>query len=53
MKAFVAANLSEVEIVKARGCSGANCPKYKFKNVQLVSASKLAERAELLLFAII
>ena len=53
VKAFVAANLSEVEIVKARGGSGAKFPKYKFKNVRLVSASELAKKAELLLFAII
>ena len=52
VKAFVAANLSEVEIVKVRGGSGAQYPKYKFKNVRLVSASELAKKAELLLFTI-
>ena len=44
MKAFVAANHPEVNIVKASGGSGAKFPRYKFKNVQLVSASELAEK---------
>ena len=53
MKAFVAANHPEVGIVKVSGGSGARYPKYNFKNVRLVSASELAEKAKLLLFAII
>ena len=44
MKAFVAANHPEVNIVKASGGSGAKFPRYKFKNVRLVSASELAEK---------
>lgn len=50
---FIAANHPEVKIVKATGGSGVKYPKYIFENVRLVSAFEVAEKAELLLFAII
>ena len=53
VKAFVAANHPEVKIVKANGGSGVKYPKYKFEDVRLVSASEVAEKADLLLFAVI
>lgn len=51
VKELVAENISEVKIVKARGGSSAY-PTYIFRKVRLVSASELAQKAELLLVAI-
>ena len=55
VKAFVAANYPdpEVKIVKTTGGSGVKYPKYKFEDVRLVSASEVAKKADLLLFAVI
>lgn len=50
---FVAENHPEVKIVKARGGAGAKYPNYNFKGVQLISAPEVAEKADLLLFAVI
>ena len=52
VKAFVAANHPEAKIVKDKGGS-VKYPKWKFEDVRLVSASEVAEKADLLLFAVI
>ena len=51
VKELVAENIMEVKIVKARGGSS-TYPTYTFRKVRLVSASELAEKAELLLVAV-
>ena len=53
VKTFINANYPEVGIVKVKGGTGFKYPKYRLNNLRLVSASELAKKAELLLFAII
>ena len=53
VKEFVATIHPNVKITKAPGGSGVKNPKYNFTNVRLVSASEVAQKADLVLFAVI